>query len=65
MAEKGVIRNYNARMYEAKFLLGALAATLSEDHRIGYVSTVQELRDHLLKERIKVSYYKNELNFSF
>ena len=35
----GAVRTYYGRMYEAKFLLGALAATLSEDHRIGYVST--------------------------
>ncbi len=33
------VRTYYGRMYEAKFLLGVLAATLSEDHRIGYVST--------------------------
>lgn len=35
----GAVRTYYGRMYEAKFLLGALAATLSDDHRIGYVST--------------------------
>ncbi len=33
------VRTYYGRMYEAKFILGVLAATLSEDHRIGYVST--------------------------
>lgn len=33
------VRTYYGRMYEAKFLLGALAAVLSKDHRIGYVST--------------------------
>lgn len=33
------VRTYYGRMYEAKFLLGVLAATLAEDHRIGYVST--------------------------
>jgi len=31
------IRTYYARMYEAKFVIGALAAALSEDHRIGYI----------------------------
>lgn len=33
------VRTYYGRMYEAKFLLGMIAATLSKDHRIGYVST--------------------------
>lgn len=33
------VRTYYGRMYEAKFLLGALAATLADDDRIGYVST--------------------------
>ena len=33
------VRTYYGRMYEAKFLLGMLAATLTKDHRIGYVST--------------------------
>lgn len=33
------VRTYYGRMYEAKFLLGALAAVLAKDHRIGYVST--------------------------
>ena len=32
------LRTYYGRMYEAKFLLGAMAASLSEDHRICYVS---------------------------
>lgn len=35
----GAVRTYYGRMYEAKFVLGVLAATLSKDHRIGYVST--------------------------
>ena len=35
----GAVRTYYGRMYEAKFLLGVLAATLSKDNRIGYVST--------------------------
>lgn len=32
------LRTYYGRMYEAKFLLGALAASMSDDHRICYVS---------------------------
>ena len=35
----GAVRTYYGRMYEAKLVLGVLAATLSKDHRIGYVST--------------------------
>ena len=30
------VRTYYGRMYEAKFLMGALAASVSADHRIGY-----------------------------
>lgn len=30
------VRSYYGRMYEAKFILGALAASLSEDHRLIY-----------------------------
>lgn len=30
------VRTYYARMYEAKFLMGALAASQAKDHRIGY-----------------------------
>ena len=32
------VRTYYSRIYEAKFLLGALAGTLAEDARIGYVA---------------------------
>ena len=32
------LRTYYGRMYEAKFLLGAMAASIAEDHRICYVS---------------------------
>lgn len=32
------IRNYYARMYEAKFLMGAIAGAMSENNRIGYVA---------------------------
>ncbi len=35
----GAVRTYYGRMYEAKFVLGVIAATLAKDHRIGYVST--------------------------
>lgn len=31
------VRSYYARMYEAKFLMGMLAASHAESHRIGYV----------------------------
>lgn len=43
------VRGFYGRMYEAKFLLGALAASLAEHHRVGYVaespvfSTVAEI----------------------
>lgn len=32
------VRIFSGRLYEAKFLLGALAAAISKDHRIGYVA---------------------------
>ncbi len=32
------VRTYYGRMYEAKFLLGALAASVAENHRIGYLA---------------------------
>ncbi len=32
------VRTYYGRMYEAKFLMGALAASVAEDHRLGYVA---------------------------
>jgi len=35
----GAVRTYYGRMYEAKFMLGAVAASLATDHRIAYVST--------------------------
>ena len=34
----GMVRTFHARMYEAKFLMGALAASLAENHRIGYAA---------------------------
>ena len=34
----GVVRTFYARMYEAKFVMGALAASMSENHRIGYLA---------------------------
>ncbi len=34
------VRSYEVRMYEAKFLLGALAALFSEDHAIVYTADV-------------------------
>ena len=35
---RGAVRTYYGRMYEAKFILGALAASLSEGHAIGYMA---------------------------
>ena len=32
------VRTFSAKTYEVKFLLGALAASLSDNHRIGYVA---------------------------
>ncbi|MDO5702724.1 MAG: BMP family ABC transporter substrate-binding protein [Lachnospiraceae bacterium] len=32
------VRSYYGRMYEAKFLMGALAASVSDNHRIGYLA---------------------------
>lgn len=34
----GVVRTFAGRLYEAKFLLGALAASLADNHRVGYVA---------------------------
>lgn len=34
------VRTYYGRMYEVKFLLGALAAALAEEHEVGYVCGV-------------------------
>ncbi len=31
-----LVRSYYGKMYEAKFLLGALAASMADDHRVGY-----------------------------
>ena len=32
------VRTYYGRMYEAKFLIGALAASVAENHKIGYLA---------------------------
>lgn len=32
------VRTFNGRLYEAKFLLGALAASMADNHRVGYVA---------------------------
>ena len=32
------VRTFHARMYEVKFVMGAIAASLSENHRLGYVA---------------------------
>lgn len=36
------VRFYYGKMYEAKFLLGALAASLTDDHRIGYAAGIRD-----------------------
>lgn len=33
------VRTFYARMYEVKFLMGALAAGMAENHRVGYLAT--------------------------
>ncbi len=38
LSSHGFIRTYSARMYEAKFLMGAIAGALSEDGRLGFVA---------------------------
>lgn len=38
------VRTYYGRIYEAKFLLGAIAGALAEDSRIGYVADRADLR---------------------
>ena len=32
------VRTFSIRLYEAKFLLGALAASMAENHKVGYVA---------------------------
>ena len=32
------VRTFSGRLYEAKFLLGALAASMADNHRVGYVA---------------------------
>ncbi|MCR5098342.1 MAG: BMP family ABC transporter substrate-binding protein [Lachnospiraceae bacterium] len=34
------VRTYYGKMYEAKFILGALAASLCDNHEIGYIASV-------------------------
>lgn len=38
MASRGMIRTYSARMYEAKFLVGAIAGAMTENDRLGYIA---------------------------
>ena len=35
-----VVRTYYGKMYEAKYILGALAASLSTSHEIGYIASI-------------------------
>ncbi len=34
------VRTFQCRMYEAKFLLGAVAASLCDNHKLGYVASI-------------------------
>jgi basic membrane lipoprotein Med (substrate-binding protein (PBP1-ABC) superfamily) len=36
--KSSAVRTYYPKLYEAKFLMGALAARFTEDHRLGYVA---------------------------
>lgn len=36
--QHNAVRTYYARMYEAKFLMGAIAASVADDHVIGYLA---------------------------
>ena len=36
--QSSAVRTYYARMYEAKFLMGAIAASVADDHLIGYLA---------------------------
>lgn len=38
LASHGFIRTYSARMYEAKFLIGAIAGAMAENDRLGYLA---------------------------
>lgn len=38
MASHGMVRTYSARMYEAKFLIGAIAGAMAENNRLGYIA---------------------------
>ena len=40
---KHAMRFYYGKMYEAKFLMGALAASLTDDHRIGYIAGSRDM----------------------
>lgn len=35
---RGYIRTYSARMYEAKFLIGAIAGAMADNNRLGYIA---------------------------
>ncbi len=38
LENRGFIRTYSARMYEAKFLIGAIAGGMTENDRLGYIA---------------------------
>ena len=64
-----VVRGFYGRMYEAKFLLGALAASLAEHHRVGYVaespvfSTVAEINAFAIGAAMVDPYVKVHLKW--
>lgn len=38
LTNHGYIRTYSARMYEAKFLIGAIAGAMTDNNRLGYIA---------------------------
>ncbi len=38
LESRGFIRTYSARMYEAKFLIGAIAGAMTENDKLGYIA---------------------------
>ncbi len=38
LTNHGYIRTYSARMYEAKFLMGAIAGAMADNNRVGYIA---------------------------
>lgn len=63
------VRGFYGRMYEAKFLLGALAASLAKHHQVGYVaespvfSTVAEINAFAIGAQMVDPYVKVHLKW--